>query len=218
MSPRILFEKQLELLKEKIAQMGECARISYQKMNAALRGNDREKLKLLLDGDRQMMDMLRGIETACLALMTRQQPVAKDLRLVSASLKVVTDIERIGDHVSEMAELFLRRNEQPLISEDGCDGVLISMMEEAFQMFREAVEAFVEGDVETARMVIDSDDVVDEYFNRVKQDMMEAIRTRTIDADRVVDNLMIAKYLEKVGDHAVHIATWAIFEVTGELE
>lgn len=218
MSPRIVFEQELEQLREKLALMADCAQNSCLALISALKENDCGRLEQLLDEDRRMLEMQRGIETACLALMTRQQPVAKDLRLVSAALKVVTDIERIGAHVSEMAELFLRREEPVFAYEDGCDSMLLSMLEEAFRMFAEAVEAFVEGDEEAARTVIGSDNVVDEYFNRVKKNMLEAIREQTMDADRVVDNLMIAKYLEKIGDHAVLISSWAVFEVTGEVK
>lgn len=153
----------------------------------------------------------------CLALMTKQQPVvAKDLRLVTAALKVVTDIERIGDHVSDMAELFLRRD--GYFGKEKCDELIAGMMEGASCMFREAITAFTDADAETARVVVDSDDAVDDLFNQVKESMMEAIRTQSLDADWVVDNLMIAKYLEKVGDHAVNIADWTLFRLTGEIE
>lgn len=216
MSPRLMFEQELEQLKDKVAEMGDCAQCSYDRLLFAVKENDRETIGQLLDNDRQMMDMLRSIEAGCLALLTKQQPVARDLRLVSAALKVVTDIERIGDHVSDMAELFLRRRDG--FGGEECDKQLISMMGEAGSMLRESMEAFVEGDVQTAKMVVDSDDAVDDLFNLVKESMMEAIHAHSLDADRVVDNLMIAKYLEKVGDHAVNIAKWAVFQMTGELE
>lgn len=216
MSPRIVFQQELEQLKDKVTEMGACAEISYDRLCAAVKGNDRVDMEQLLDNDRKMTDMLRSIEAGCLTLMTKQQPVAGDLRTISAALKVVTDIERIGDHVSDMAELFLRREAE--FGSESCDELLLDMMEEARTMLRESVEAFVEGNAKTAKRVIDSDDVVDELFNRVKERMMEAIREQSLDADRVVDNLMTAKYLEKVGDHAVNIAEWAIFQVTGEIE
>ena len=216
MSPRIYFEQELDLLKNKVTEMGERAEISYDRLVYAVRGNDRETLKLLLDNDRQMIDMQRSIEAKCLTLLTRQQPVARDLRLISAALKVVTDIERVGDHVSDIAELCLRTPEFKL------DGVyesrLLIMMEEAKNMLHEAVEAFVEGDEKAARQVIESDDVVDDLFNQIKEELMGSIRTQNLDADKVVDYLMIAKYLEKIGDHAVNIGEWAIFQVTGDMQ
>ncbi len=216
MSPRIYFEQELDLLKNKVTEMGERAEISYDRLVYAVRGNDRETLKLLLDNDRQMIDMQRSIEAKCLTLLTRQQPVARDLRLVSSALKVVTDIERVGDHVSDIAELCLRTQEFKL---DGVyESKLFIMMEEAKNMLHEAVEAFVEGDEKAARQVIEGDDVVDDLFNQIKEELMGSIRTQNLDADKVVDYLMIAKYLEKIGDHAVNIGEWAIFQVTGDMQ
>lgn len=215
MAPRMIFEQELEQLKEKMREMGEYAQIEFDRLCLAVKGNDRETLEQLQDEDRRIVDMQRSIEARCLALMTKQQPVARDLRLVSAVLKAVTDLERIGDHVADMAELFLRRT-VPVGQAEG-DDLLMLMLEEARVMFREAAEAFSEGDGETARLVIDSDDAVDALFNQIKEKMMEAIRSQSLDADSVVDNLMLAKYLEKVGDHAVNIGEWTLFRVTGEI-
>lgn len=215
MAPRKVFEQELEQLMKKAAEMGKLAEDGYEKLVSAAGENDAEALEALLQSDRQMTDMLRGIEASCLAIMTRQQPVAGDLRLVTAVLKAVTDVERIGDHVSDMAELFLRR--EASLEEAGEDKLLLVMMREAGAMVRESVAAFAEGDAETARMVIDSDDVVDDLFNRVKEEMVRAIRDGSMDADRAADTLMAAKYLEKVGDHAVNIGEWTLFRITGEI-
>lgn len=216
MSPRILFEQELEILKTKVTEMGERAGISYDRLVYAVKRNDRETLKQLLDNDRQMTDMQRSIEAKCLTLLTRQQPVAKDLRLVSSALKVVTDIERVGDHVSDIAELYLRMGN--IYAEGEYERILAEMMEEAKNMLHEAVEAFVNGDEAAARKVIAHDDIVDEQFNRVKEKMMNAIKLQDLDADKVVDYLMVAKYLEKIGDHAVNIGEWAIFLITGDMQ
>ena len=216
MAPRIYFEQELDLLKNKVTEMGERAEISYDRLVYAVKGNDRETLKLLLDNDRQMIDMQRSIEAKCLTLLTRQQPVARDLRLVSSALKVVTDIERVGHHVSDIAELSLRSQE--FNQEGTCESKLIVMMEEAKNMLHEAVEAFVDGNEKAARKVIESDDTVDDLFNQIKGELMGSIRGQDLDADKVVDYLMIAKYLEKIGDHAVNIGEWAIFQVTGDMQ
>lgn len=216
MSPRIFFEQELEILKRNVAEMGERAELSYDRLVKAIEENDRETLKLLLDNDRQMIDMQRSIEGKCLLLLTKQQPVAKDLRLVSSALKVVTDIERVGDHVADIAELYLRMGESN--QQGSYEKLLVSMLEEARRMLCEAVEAFVNGDAEVAGKVIAQDDVVDELFNQVKAQMMQAICNQDLDADRVVDYLMVAKYLEKIGDHAVNIGEWAIFLVTGDMQ
>ena len=208
MSPRVLFEQDLETLKNKVSEMGEHAEISYDRMAYGIRENKEDILKTLLNTDHTMVDMQRSIEAMCLSLLTRQQPVARDMRLVSAALKVVPDIERIGDHVADIVELYLRMGN---MNPEG-------KQEEAKEMIHNSVEAFVEGDEANARKVVEHDDVVDDLFNEVKTGMMQAIREQSLDADRVVDYLMMAKYLEKVGDHAVNIAEWAIFRMTGDME
>ena len=213
MSPRVLFEQDLETLKNKVSEMGEHAEISYDRMAYGIRENKEDILKTLLNTDHTMVDMQRSIEAMCLSLLTRQQPVARDMRLVSAALKVVPDIERIGDHVADIVELYLRMgNMNP---EGKQEHLLLEMMEEAKEMIHNSVEAFVEGDEANARKVVEHDDVVDDLFNEVKTGMMQAIREQSLDADRVVDYLMMAKYLENVGDHAVNIAEWVVFSVTG---
>lgn len=215
MSPRVLFEQELEMLRSKVTDMGERAQISFNCLLLAVKSGNREVLTQLLDNDRQMMEMLRSIEAKCLTLLTRQQPVARDLRTVSAALKVVTDIERIGDHVTDLAELFLRMEEGYSFTER--EPKLAAMMEEAKNMLHKAVEAFVNGDIEAAQTVIEHDDIVDDYFNQVKDELIEAVRARKPDVEKIVDLLMIAKYLEKIGDHAVNIGEWACFQETGDI-
>ena len=176
MAPRIVFEQELKVLKEKVMAMGKYAESSYNSLVEAVEGQDNKMLETLLDNDRQIIDMQRSIEAKCLILITTQQPVAGDLRTISAALKVVTDIERVGDHVSDMAELFLRMEQGYSISEQ--EPKIISMMKEASAMLSMAVSAFVEMDVVKAQEVIDRDDIVDDYFNQVKEEMMESIRTQ----------------------------------------
>lgn len=215
MAPREIFEQELKQLKQAVAEMGERAELSYERLAFAVAEDDRGVMERLLDVDHEMTDMQRRIEARCLMLLTRQQPVARDLRAVSAALKVVTDIERAGDHVTDMAELFLRT---PGILDQGpVPRQLLAMMQETGKMLHGAVESFVSGDLEQAQAVIRQDDVVDEAFNQIKNDTMEAIRSGNAEADLVVDLLMIAKYLEKIGDHAVNIGEWAIFRVTGDM-
>lgn len=149
MSPRVLFEQDLETLKNKVSEMGEHAEISYDHMLYGIRENKEDILKTLLDTDHKLVDMQRSIEAMCLSLLTRQQPVARDMRLVSAALKVVTDIERIGDHVADMVELYLRMGN--MNSEGKQEKLLLKMMEEAKDMIHNSVEAFVEGDEANAQ-------------------------------------------------------------------
>ena len=159
MAVRVAFEKELMQLKCAVREMHEKAEISYNKLLMAAVSDHMESLEQLLNVDGEFVDMQRKIEAMCLKLLTMQQPIASDLRVVSAALKVVTDIERIGDHVTDMAELFLRL--RPPYS-SACTPLLQSMMEEAKDMVHDAVEAFVTGDLELAQKVILQDDVVDE--------------------------------------------------------
>lgn len=216
MSPRQLFQQELENLKNKVMEMGERVSISYDQLECAMKMDDRETLEHLLTVDRQVQEMQRSVEAQCLMLMTRQQPVARDLRLISSALKVVTEIERCGDHVGDIAELYLRTDEH--VPENPNEKSLADMMDIAKDMMRNATEAFVEGDEVLAGEVIGTDDQVDEKFNEMKNAMMQAIREQSLDADHVVDYLQAAKYLEKIGDHAVNIAEWAIFRVTGDMQ
>lgn len=215
MSSRTIFEQELSQLKHSVREMSERAEISYDRLMSAAAENQRDVLKELLSADREFLEMQRRIEAMCLKLLTKQQPLATDLRVVSSSLKVVTDVERIGDHVTDMAELFLRL-EPPFTPQRR--KLLQVMMENAKEMVHEAVEAFVSGNSELAQKVIGQDDVVDDYFNQVKEAMMEGIRTQKLGADEIVDVLLLAKYVEKIADHAVNICDWAIFQQTGNMQ
>lgn len=214
MSPRIVFEHELEELKEKVAAMSLQVETTYEELFLALDKKDEQKIKKIMEIDRAVSDMERNIESRCLSLLTRQQPVARDLRTVSASLKVVTDMERVGDHVSDIAELLVRLRMNPL---ESYSEHLVPMREAVKEMIHAAVEAFVERNEEAAKEVIDSDDVVDELFNKVKNDLIEYLKKETKNADECIDILMIAKYFEKMGDHAVNIGEWALFQETGDI-
>ncbi len=216
MSPRVSFDHELEMLKDKVAEMSIYAQAGFERLVEVMLQNDFETMDRLQENDGKIVNMQRDIEATCLRMMTLQQPVARDLRIVSSTLKVVSDIERVGDHVIDIAEILMRRQGEDLKA--SCGKTLEEMFHAAGKMLRESVDAFLEGDVELAKAVVEMDDVVDDYFNRVKEEMMEAIRAHSMDADRVVDNLIVAKYLEKMGDHAVNIAEWGIFRITGDME
>ncbi len=215
MAVRIVFEKELMQLRSAVREMHEMAEISYNKLLIAAVNNQREVFEQLLTVDREFVDMQRKIEAMCLKLLTMQQPLATDLRIVSAALKVVTDIERIGDHVTDMAELFIRL-EPPY--NPSRNAILQSMMEAAKEMVHDAVEAFVNGDLGLAEKVIKRDDVVDDLFNQVKEAMMKGIREQSLSPDEIVDILMLAKYVEKIADHAVNICDWSVFQKTGDIQ
>ena len=208
MSPRITFENELKVLRGNVSEMAQKVEESYVTLFEALESQSEEVIVKLKNNSKAFSKRQREIESQCLFLITKQQPIVGDLRVVTASLKVVTDIERVGDHVSDMAELLLRLKMKDLSLYSGHVKTMILATRE---MIHNAVEAFVERNMEGAREVIKSDDVVDECFNKVKKDLIESLKKEVKDADECVDVLMLAKYLEKIGDHAVNICEWDVF-------
>lgn len=214
MSPRIVFEHELEKLKESVATMSLLVENTYDELFQALDQKDENKIRQIMKSDRTVSDMERTIESSCLSLLTRQQPVARDLRTVSGTLKVVTDIKRVGDIISDIAELLLRLN---MIELSSYSVHLPTMMQSTKEMLHEAVEAFTERKEREAEIVIQEDDIIDEFFNKVKEDLIGYLKKETKNADDCIDILMIAKYFEKIADHAVNIAQWELFQETGVL-
>lgn len=161
--------------------------------------------------DSEIDAMEREIESLCTKLLLRQQPVASDLRRVTAALKMVTDLERIGDQASDIAEL------SGFIRASGLENRthLEQMAEEAIRMVRESVEAFVRLDLDLARAVIAYDDVVDGWFHRIKQELIAIIASDSSRGEECLDILMVAKYLERIGDHATNLAEWVEYAITG---
>ena len=214
MSPRNVFERELEQLLERIAQMSYMVEAAYENLFKALEEKNREAIEEIRQNDRNINDLNREIEGQCLKLITKQQPIAGDLRIISSVLKMVSDIERVGDNVSDMAELLLRIDMQPL-STYSChlEGMVVATRE----LFAGAVEAFVSNDLKASRKVIEGDDVIDMLFNKVKNDIIEALKAEHTNTDEYIDMMMLTKYLEKIGDHAVNVAEWQIFRETGEI-
>lgn len=214
MSPRISFDHELKLLKENVSDMVNRVEENYEHLFDALKSQEEDEILKIKNNDKLISKQQREIESQCLFLITRQQPVVGDLRVVTASLKVVTDIERIGDHVSDMAELILRLKMKDFsLFSVHLDG----MIDATREMFCEAVDAFVSRNMEKAQKVIKEDDVIDELFNKVKVDLIESLKREVKDADECIDVLMLAKYLEKIGDHAVNICEWEVFQETGNI-
>lgn len=215
MSPRTTFELELQDLKRSVAGMGAQVKRIYDKLFLAAEQKDRHSIEILMKNDRTINDMERDIEAKCLRLITKQQPIARDLRVVSASLKVVTDIERIGDQIVDMAELILRLEMKDFRS---CSLSLAAMIQETRVMLDNAVDAFVCRKEDQAEKVVASDDSVDEHFNETKMQIVNALKKDTISVDEGVDILMLAKYLEKIADHAVNISNWEIFQESGIID
>ena len=214
MSPRIVFDNELKLLRENVAQMARKVEESYDELFKALAEQNENKIVELKKNDKDVSKRQREIESQCLFLITKHQPIVGDLRVVTASLKVVTDIERVGDHVSDMADLLLRLQMKDL----SLFSVHVETMIMATrEMLHEAVEMFIARDMEAAKRVIREDDIIDECFNKVKYDLIDSLKREVKDADECIDVLMLAKYLEKIGDHAVNIGEWEIFQETGNI-
>ncbi len=209
------FENELEGLHNELSLMGVCVEKAIDDIFFALENQDIELITAIKNGDRVVDDMEKSIEAKCLSLITRQQPVARDLRVVSATLKVVTDIERIGDHAADIAEVALRCKDVNIyhVAEQ-----MPALIMGAKQMVHEAVDIFIQRDEVNAQKIIDMDDEVDELFNQVKNNLVRSLKEEKIDADVLVDILMIAKYLERIGDHATNICEWSIFRETGSVD
>lgn len=214
MSPRTTFINELNQLKENVADMATRVEKNYETLFEAYEKKEKAAIEKIVAVDKDINRRQREIESECLFLITKQQPIVSDLRAVTASLKVVTDIERVGDHVADIAELLIRMDMKEL---SAYSAHLNPMIRETRDMLRMAVDAFTGRNKEEAQEVIQKDDVVDELFNAVKNDVIESLKKETRDADECVDILMIAKYLEKIGDHAVNICEWEIFKETGNI-
>lgn len=214
MSPRTIFEQELNRLRDDLKKMCFQVETVYDRLFAAMEVKDEETICAILEQDRMVRDMEKNIESRCLSLITKQHPLARDLRTVSASLKVVTDIKRVGDIVTDMAELILRLKMQDVsvYSQN-----LPVMVRETKALLHNATGAFLKRSMEEAEKVIAGDDTVDELFSKVKDDLVEHLKEGASDSDACIDILMIAKYLEKIGDHAVNVGEWEIFQETGNM-
>ena len=209
---RSRFDEQLALLNKELIEMGAlCEEVIALTSQSLTEGNTALAAKVSpLDAEIDRKE--REIESLCLKLLLQQQPVAKDLRQISAALKMITDMERIGDQAEDIAEIVRFLGGRGAENSD----LLRDMARSTIKMVTESVDAYVKGDVTLAGQVIAEDDVVDDYFARVKRALIERIAKDPSDGEFALDLLMIAKYFERIGDHATNIAEWVIFSVTGE--
>ncbi len=205
------FDEQLAQLKKELIEMGALCEEVIAKASEALTRGDVALAAKVAPLDEQIDQKERDIEALCLRLLLQQQPVARDLRKISAALKMITDMERIGDQAEDIAEIvtFLKgRTGQN-------DDLLREMARSTIKMVTESVDAFVKHDIMLAEKVVAYDDVVDNYFEQVKDELIARIAENPDDGEYALDLLMIAKYFERIGDHAVNIAEWVMFSVTG---
>lgn len=209
---RTKFHRQLSLLNTELITMGALCEEAITNAVKYLMDSDENSKNACLDADRQIDKKERDIETLCLKLILQQQPVARDLRVVSAALKMISDMERIGDQASDIVEI------APYASERGTLGKthIREMADATIKMVSESIESFVKMNLEIAYIVMEHDNVVDGLFDKVKQELIKSIAVGSDDAEALVDLLMIAKYFERIGDHAENIAEWVIYSITGE--
>lgn len=208
---RSRFDEQLLLLNDKMIEMGaKCESLIKFTSAALLNGNSKDAEKVRESGH-EVDRMEREIESICLKLLLQQQPVAKDLRQISAALKMITDMERIGDQAEDIAEII------PFLN--GRTGEELThfkkLADATCKMVTESVDAYVRQDLELAGNVIEYDDIVDECFVAIKKTLTDMISENKTDGEYAIDLLMIAKYYERIGDHATNIAEWVEFSVTG---
>lgn len=213
MTSRKYYEMELQKLNASLLEMGEMIRMAIGGAVTALLEFDHDKAREIIAYDEQIDRQNREIERQCYALLLSQQPVAGDLRMVSAALKMTTDMERIGDHAADISEIELMLENLPTLS---CAPIR-QMATETSVMLIKSLEAFAQRDEEKANWVIGRDDVVDDLFDTVKSELIEAIRQNADNGEAATDLLMAAKYFERIGDHATNIAQWAIFSITGEM-
>ncbi len=212
---RSRFDEQLDKLNTMLIEMGALTELAITTAIVALQKQDIELAKKASYYENEIDQMEKDIEDLCLKLILQQQPVAGDLRFISSALKMITDMERIGDQAEDIAEISVYLADKTYIKKLEH----IPMMAEATKkMLTDSIEAFVKRDIDLARKVILADDFVDDLFTTVKNDLIEMIGQNKDNGEQAIDLIMIAKYLERIGDHAVNIAEWVAFAITGHHE
>lgn len=212
MTTRVLFIKELEELNSQLEEMSQMVQTVIGNSFQALCSHDMELAQAIVKEDRVIDNMERKIESHCLELMLKQQPVARDLRHISMALKAVTDLERMGDQAADIAELSLRLESAEVM---GISRHLPAMVTQVQAMVNDAIQAFVSRDTETAEQFEKRDDIIDAFFDKVKEEVIAFLKQEGEKSDAAVDLLMVAKYLERIADHAVNICEWTEFSDTG---
>ena len=206
------FNEQLSQLNTELITMGALCEEAISKAAKYLIDNDESLKETIFEADRQIDQKERDIENLCMKLLLQQQPVARDLRTISSALKMISDMERIGDQASDIAEIVC------FVNKSGIGGKvhIADMARSTIAMVTNSVESFVKNDVDIAYDVIKQDDIVDNLFLKVKNELISGVKDETDNAEALIDLLMIAKYFERIGDHAENIAEWVIYSITGK--
>lgn len=209
---RTRFDEQLRQLNIELIRMGSLCEEAISISAKVLEGDSKAPVERVFSLEHEIDQLEHDIETRCMRMLLQQQPVAKDLRVISAALKMISDIERIGDQAADIAELTgyvadtIQQQNRLHITK---------MARAAVGMVTESVEAFVQGDLQLVQKVIRDDDAVDELFLRVRQELVQALKDESGKPNAILDLLMIAKYFERIGDHAVNVAEWVEYSITG---
>lgn len=206
------FDEQLNNLNNELITMGALCEEAISAAVKLLVDNDVKMKESVWEADKQIDQKERDIETLCMKLLMQQQPVASDLRTISSALKMISDMERIGDQASDIAEIAEYANGCGMQSETH----IADMARATIQMVTDSIDSFVKKDVELAHAVISHDSIVDDLFDKVKGELITAIENKAANAEALIDLLMIAKYFERIGDHAENIAEWVIYSITGK--
>ncbi len=212
---RSKFDEQLLELNREMIEMGNKIVQSIKNAIEALKARDEKKAKAIMDGDAEIDQLQKKIEGICFNLLIQQQPVASDLRTVTAAMKMVTDMERIGDHAADISEMTILMGQNSQI--DKFEHIS-KMATETMIMLNHSIEAYVEKNVVKAREVIEHDDIVDDLFVESKKDVIELILNNPSEGEEATDILMIAKYFERIGDHATNIAEWVIYSLKQKVD
>lgn len=208
------FDEQLFLLKRELIEMGSMCEEAILNVSHLVDGADKKLIEEVKTNSRAIDQIERNIENRCMKLLLHEQPVASDLRLISAALKMITDMERIGDQAEDIAEITKYLNGEKISEIE----ILKDMAKQTIKMLSKSVDAFVKSDISLAKTVIEEDDIVDNYFSKIKCGIISLISENNSNGELALDMLMIAKYLERIGDHATNIAEWVIYSITGSHE
>ena len=206
------FDEQLNNLNNELITMGALCEDAISSAVKLLVDNNLKMKETVYETDKQIDQIERDIETLCMKLLMQQQPVASDLRTISSALKMISDMERIGDQAFDIAEIAEYANGCGMQSETH----IADMARATIQMVTDSIDSFVKKDVALAHTVIEHDNIVDDLFDKVKGELITAIENKAANAEALIDLLMIAKYFERIGDHAENIAEWVIYSITGK--
>lgn len=205
------YQEDLEKLNANILKMGKMIEIAIESSVIALMGRDIQAASTVSENDEAIDNMEREIEALCMKLLLQQQPVATDLRVITAALKMVTDMERIGDHAADIAELVLQIPDCKYNKMD----TITEISTQIIKMIHDSINSFIQRNYDKAQIVIAQDDIVDNLYHEIKSDLIQKIK-KTDDGEQILDYLLIARYFERIGDHATNIAKWVVFAITGK--